>query len=120
MFNVIEQTVKSEQKKALMNKERYDFYYFSPSVTGLNGLNMLASTLVKEAREEHSYVVYGKDAIPNILESLKKRAKELRTENPRCKLPEVWVSFNDYTGGGVLHIDKWSFLLYKVKSIIHF
>lgn len=100
--------------------ERYDYFYFSPSVTGLSGLNAIASVLVKEAREEHSYVVYGVDAIPNILECLKERAKELRKDNPRCKLPEIWVHYNDYTGDGILHIDKWSFLLYKVKSIIHF
>ena len=54
---------------------------FSPSVTGLSGLNAIASALVKEAREEHSYVVYGVDAIPNIIECLKKRAKELTAIN---------------------------------------
>jgi hypothetical protein len=98
----------------------YDYYYFSPSVTGTSGLNAIGSALVEEAKEEHSFVVYGKDAIPNILECLKKRAKGLRDEKPRCKLPNIWVTFNDYTGNGTLHIDTWSFLLYKVKSIIHF
>lgn len=101
--------------------EKSDYYYFEPSTSGQSGLTALADALVKEAKEKHSYIVYSKDCIPQIVDELKERAEELKKENPRWKkMPKIYWYVNDYSGNASLHIDEWSFVLHKVKYIIHF
>lgn len=98
----------------------YDYYYFNPSTTNGSGLTTMAKKLVDEAKARHSYVVYGKDAVPQVVAELKSRAEELKKENPRWKMPDISFDVNAWTGDGMLKIDDWSFICYKVKNIIHF
>lgn len=100
--------------------EEYDFYYLNPSFANGNGLTAMAKKIVDEAKAKHSYVVYGKDVLPQIVEELKVRAEELKKENPRWKMPEISFNKNAWTGDGLLRIDGWSFTCCKVKNIIHF
>lgn len=98
--------------------KEYDYYYFNPSFTNGSGLTAMAKKLVDEAKAKHSYVVYGKDAIPQVVAELKARAEELKKENPRWKMPDISYYVSDWTGDVLLSIDSWSFVCYKVKSII--
>jgi hypothetical protein len=98
--------------------EEIEYYYLMPPVTGESTLTALAQKLVNEAKCKHSYVVYATECLSQIVDQLRERADELKEENPRCKLPKVWLSINEWTGNGTLHIDNWAFQCHKVKRII--
>ena len=96
---------------------RNTYYFLQPSTT-FSGLTTIARRIVDAAKATYGNCVMDRLAIELMVEELKELASEMKKTFPRGRIPKIELEGNPYSDSIHIRIDCWSFIGYKVGSII--
>ena len=96
---------------------RNTYYFLQPSTT-FSGLTTIARRIVDAAKATYGNCVMDRLAIDIMVEELKESAAEMKKTLPRGRIPKIELEGNPYSDCIYIRIDCWSFIGYKVGSII--